>query len=273
MIDAFTFLLPAMAICLVIASLHVYLGMHILEREVIFVDLALAQLATLGALLMVDGDAHEESLMHELGAFAFTLLGAAIFATSGRLRHRISQEAIVGVVYAVSSAAMILVLSQSPHGGEELKDALVGALLITTWEDVVTIAIVYAVIGALHFALRSRFLPLSWTKGDHGELPPYSAWWDFAFYALFGVVITLSVQAAGVLLVFSFLIVPAMVSKLFAQRLRSRLLLGWLLATLTSLLGLAASWTLDLPTGATIVVAFGALLLLTLPAGLVLRRE
>ena len=258
MSDAILFLGPAMVMCLIIASLHVYLGMHILQREIIFVDLSLAQLAALGGMVTAVLSHQEEGLSIHLGAFGFTLLGAALFALTGRVRRHVSQEAIVGIVYAVASALMVLILSHAPHGAERIKDALVGSLLVTTWEQVWQVALVYAVLGVIHLVLAKRFLQLSW--GQDESPMRGAAWWDFGFYALFGVVITISVKFAGVLLVFSYLIVPAVITKLFFSRISSRVIAGWGVAIIASLLGLWMSWTWDLPTGATVVAAFGGLI-------------
>lgn len=254
--EAVTFLAAPLAMCLVIASIHVYLGMHVLRRGVIFVDLALAQLAALGATVAGVLEAeHAEGAYGHLAAFAFAALGAALFALAGRARTSVSQEAVVGIVYAVASSAMVLVLSRAPHGAEHMKEMLVGSLLLASWDDVVQIAVAYAVLGAAQYALRARFIQMSW-QPEQGV--PTA--WDFLFYLLFAMVITLSVQVAGVLLVFSYLIVPAVVTNLFQQRLGPRLATGWAVAIVASLAGLSASWTWDLPTGAAIVAAFGALL-------------
>ena len=254
--DALTFLAAPLCMCLVIASIHVYLGMHILRRGVIFVDLALAQLAALGATVAgVLEEQHAEEAHAHLAAFALATVGAAIFARAGRAREHGSQEAIVGSVYAVASSRMVLVRSQAPHGAEHMKEMLVGSLLLSTWEDVARVAVAYALLGAAQLGLRKRFVQMSW-QPEQGV----PAGWDFAFYLLFAMVITLSVQVAGVLLVFSYLIVPAVVTALFQERLGARLLAGWGVAVVASVGGLAASWAWDLPTGAAIVAVFGAVL-------------
>ena len=259
MADALTFLAAPLVMCLVIASIHVYLGMHILERGVIFVDLALAQLAALGATVAgVMEEEHPEAAHAHLAAFSFTVIGAIIFALAGHARERVSQEAIVGIVYAVASSAMVLVLSQAPHGAEHMKQMLVGSLLLVSWQDVGNVALAYVALGAAQIGLRKRFLQMSW-QPQAGV----STLWDFGFYLLFGMVITVSVQVAGVLLVFSYLIVPAVITRLFSQRLMPRLIAGWGVAVLASLGGLACSWMWDLPTGAAIVVLFGFLIAAT----------
>ncbi len=261
MSEAIVFLAPALVMCVVIASIHVYLGMHILAREIIFVDLSLAQLAALGSATAIVAGAHEGGYQAHAAALVFTLVGAFVFATMRRARHHVSQEAIIGVVFAVASAVMILVLSRSSHGAEHVHHALVGALLVTTWMDVARTLLIYIVIGALFAAFSKQFTQMSWDPDAAEKTLRNVTWWEFVFYGLFGVVITVSVQVAGVLLVFSFLIVPAVLTSLFTQAFWPRLIAGWLIALIASLLGLWASWSFDLPTGAAVVSAFGALLL------------
>lgn len=263
MIDALVFLGPALAICLVIASIHVYLGMHVLEREVIFVDLSLAQLAALGATVATVLTSHEEPGWQAHGAaLGFTIAGAALFAFTRRVRKQVSQEAIVGIVYAVSSAVTVLVVSHSPHGAEHIKDILVGSLLNTTWTNVWQTAAAYAVIGALQLALARRFIAISWHPEEAERASAHVELWDFGFYVLFGLVITISVQFAGILLVFSYLIVPAVITRLYSSHLLRRLFAGWGVAIVASALGLWASWIWDFPPGASMVAAFGVLLAL-----------
>jgi zinc/manganese transport system permease protein len=260
--DALLFLGPALALCLVIASIHVYLGMHVLAREVIFVDLSLAQLAALGATVAAALTPEEEpGWAAHATALGFTVVGAAIFAFTRRARRRVSQEAIVGIVYAVASAVTVLVVSHSPHGAEHIKDILVGSLLNTTWENVWHTALAYVVLGGLELAFAKRFVAISWRPDEAERTSRSVELWDLAFYVLFGLVITISVRFAGILLVFSFLIVPAVITGLFSTQLVRRLFFGWAVAVAASALGLFASWTWDLPTGAAIVAAFGALLL------------
>lgn len=270
--DAVTFLGPAFAMCLVIAALHVYLGMHVLAREVIFVDLSLAQLAALGAAIASVLEVSEEGIGVPAAGFALTVVGSAIFAFTRRARAHLSQEATVGIVYAVSTALMVLVLSRSPHGAEHIKGLLVGSLLLTLWEDVWTILLMYAVLGAVHWALARRFVRLSW-EPDEAAREPHVELWDFSFYLLFGIAITISVRVAGVLLVFSFLIVPAVITRLFSQKILPRLAAGFGVSVVASVLGLWASWDMDLPEGATIVAAFGALLVIAGIARALMPRE
>lgn len=249
------------AACLVLTGIHAYLGLHVIERGVIFVDLALAQIAALGATV---GFLFGHGLHSQAGYFfalGFTFLGAAIFSATRFRKEKVPHEAIIGVVYAVAAAASILVLSRAPEGGEELKALLVGHLLLVTWPEVGQVAAIYAVVGLLHGLARRPLLRISTDpRRAFAEGVPVRLW-DLFFYATFGFVVTSSVEMAGVLLVFSFLIVPAICGVLLAEGIARRLWVGWGIGVLTSVLGITASYFWDLPTGATVVCAFGLILL------------
>jgi zinc/manganese transport system permease protein len=257
----FELLLPPLVACLIIVALHSYLGLHVIARGVIFVDLALAQIAALGttvALLM--GVDHESSttLAYSLG---FTTFGALLFSlTRSEKKGRVPQEAIIGVVYVVASAAAILVADKVPHGSEAIKEILVGNLLWVSWPTITRLAGIYFVFGAIQFLLRTKFLTISLDPETAQKNGWHIKWWDFLFYLLFGMVITFSVPIAGVLLVFSFLVVPGAVAFLFTDNPVRLAILSWGVGLLASLIGLIASFQFDLPTGPMIVVAFGGVL-------------
>jgi zinc/manganese transport system permease protein len=241
--------------CLVLTGIHAYLGLHVLARGVIFVDLALAQVAALGVTAgLLAGHAPQSDAAYAW-ALGFTAGGAALLALTGGRRGVVPQEAIIGIVYAVAAALTVLVLDRVPQGGEYIKQLLVGSILAVSAEEVIRIAVLYAAVGAFHWWCRGPMLALS-----SGQAPPRAALWDFIFYFTFGLVVTSSVRVAGVLLVFSYLIVPAVVGAWLATRLASRLLIGWTVGVVVSALGLALSYLADLPTGATIVGTFGAVL-------------
>jgi zinc/manganese transport system permease protein len=231
--------------CLILTGMHAYLGLHVIEREVIFVDLALAQVAALGATFGFLWGFGLHANASYLIALGFTLLGAAIFASTRRRKPIVPQEALIGAVYAVAAAAAILVLSRAPEGGEEIKSLLVGHLLFIEWHEVGKIAALYSLIGLLHWAWRGPLLLISRDPEEAFRKGLRVRVWDFFFYATFGVVVTSSVEMAGVLLVFSFL-----------------LWIGWATGALTSMGGIIASYVWDLPTGAAVVCAFGICLLL-----------
>ena len=250
--------LPFLA-CLVLTGIHVYLGLHVLARGVIFVDLALAQVAALGITVAVLFGHPIQSEAAYWYALAFAVAGAALFAASRPRRAPIPQEAIIGIVYGVSAAAAVLVVDRAPQGSEHIKQLLVGSILTVTPADVGALAMLYAAIGALHWAVRRPLLRISFnpsaTLAESGAIRA----WDFLFYLTFGLVVTSSVRVAGVLLVFSYLVVPATVGALLARSVTGRLLVGWALGFFVSVLGLATSYAWDLPTGATVVTTFGAL--------------
>ena len=256
--------------CLILTGIHAYLGLHVIERGVIFVDLSLAQLAAFGATLGFLWGFGLHSIEGYFTALAFTFIGAAVFAMTrlrpspglGTGKPLVPQEALIGVVYAVSAAASILVLSRAPEGGEELKALSVGHLLFVEWPELIKIFCLYSVVGVIHWIARRPLLAISQDSKRAFAEGKRVRWWDFLFYATFGFVVTSSVEMAGVLLVFSFLIVPAICGALLADTVGQRLLVGWVVGTLTTIAGIVASYVWDLPTGATVVCAFGVCLVL-----------
>ncbi len=254
--------LPPLAACLVIVAIHSYLGLHVIAREVIFVDLSLAQMAALGSAVAILAGRHPDSGAAFAYALGFTTLGAGLFAlTRSDQRGRVPQEAIIGIVYVVASAAAILVADRTPRGGEAIKGILVGSLLWVTWPAIARLAAVYLAIGAFHWVLRRRFLTISFQPEIALARGWRVRWWDFLFYVSFGIVITFSVPIAGVLLVFSFLVVPAAIAFQFTRRQGALAAISWLAGALASAGGLLVSFRYDLPTGPIVVCMFGLLLL------------
>ena len=274
-IEVLRFLAAPFAASLILTGIHAYLGVHVVERGVIFVDLSLAQIAALGGAVAIllpfsGGDPHGPGAYWT--SLLFTFLGATIFATIRSRHARIPQEAIIGISYAVASAATILVMSQATSEAEHLKFMLVGNILAVSWPQVAQTTLLYAVIGAFHYAFRQKFLAISLGRGEAEGLDVRV--WDFFFYASFGFVVTSSVAIAGVLLVFCYLIVPSVGAMLYAESIGRRLAIGWSMGTLVSALGIYLSVKLDLPTGATMVCTFGlALILMALAKPLVARSS
>ncbi len=262
MMEQLPFLLWPLLGLLCIASIHVYLGLHVVEREVIFVDLSLAQMAVMGAAVasLWGWEPHDPGTYGF--ALGFTTLGAATFSLTRSEKGRVPQEAIIGIVYAVAAAATVLILNNAPHGAEHIRDVLVGQLLAVGPKDVLRLAILYVVLGALHVAWRKTLLQISQdpvaakARGINVKL------WDFLFYATFGLTVAASVELGGVLVVFSYLIVPSVIAVLFAEPVGIRLAIGWTVATLASVLGMMTSVWLSAPPGASVVCVFGALLIL-----------
>jgi len=243
--------------CLILTGIHAYLGLHVIERGVIFVDLALAQVAAFGATVGFLWGFGLHSTPGYFISLAFTFLGAAVFALTRLRKPVVPQESLIGVVYAVAAAASILVLSRAAEGGEELKALLVGHLLFVEWAEIVKVLALYSLIGVVHWMARKPLLAISQDPEGAFARGLRVRWWDFLFYATFGFVVTSSVEMAGVLLVFSFLIVPAVCGVLLARTIGQRLLVGWVVGVLTSVAGVVGSYAWDLPTGAAVVCAFG----------------
>jgi zinc/manganese transport system permease protein len=251
-------ILPFIA-SLILTGIHAYLGVHVVERGVIFVDLALAQIAALGATVAILAGMDPHGNAAYWMSLAFTFIGALIFSFVRSRQKRIPLEAFIGISYAVASAAAIIAMSKATGETEHLKDMLVGNILAVSKHDVIKTAILYGCIGVFHFIFRKKFLAISMNHDD-ADAPRNIRLWDFLFYASFGFVVTSSVAIAGVLLVFCYLIVPSVGAMLFADRIGKRLAIGWTMGTLVSALGCYCSVFFDTPTGATIVVTFGAVL-------------
>jgi len=260
---------------LVMTGLHTYFGICIIERGEIFGGLALAQIAALGTLVAMLLGHNVAGMTSYFWSLGFTIAGAAIFAlTIVTHERRIPQEAIFGIVYAVSAGAAILVMSLGSQQAVHLKDMLVGSILSVNRHTVIRMAVLYSLVGLFHFIFRRKFLAIS--VGQHtgtAETVPNLRFWDFLFYTSFGFVVTSSVAIAGVLLVFSYLIVPSVAAMLFATSIGKRLAIGWSMGAIVTALGVLLSFKIDLPTGATIVCTFGIALSLMAIARVFIRPK
>jgi zinc/manganese transport system permease protein len=271
--DTLSFLLAPFVASLILTGIHSYLGVHVVERGVIFVDLSLAQIAAFGTTIAVLYGVEPHSVTSYVVSLIFTFIGAAVFSTVRGRKARIPQEAVIGICYAVASAAAILAMSKSVQETEHLKEMLVGNILTVSWFEVGKTAALYSAVGLFHYIFRRKFLAIS-LDHDKAEVSGLSVrFWDFLFYASFGFVVTSSVAIAGVLLVFCYLIVPSVGAMLYSERIGPRLAIGWTMGTLVSALGVYLSLKIDLPTGATIVCTF-ALVLIAMAAmrGVIRRR-
>jgi zinc/manganese transport system permease protein len=263
------FMFAPFVACMVLVAIHSYLGLHVIAREVIFVDLSLAQMAALGSVVALIYGVTPDSQTAFIFSLVFTCIGAGLFAlTRTRGKGRVPHEAIIGIVYVVASAAAILVADRAPRGAEAIHDVLEGAIIWITWPTIVKKGVAYAALGLLHFILRKRFLRISF----HPEEAERDGWnirfWDFLFYVSFGVAVTMSVPVAGVLLVFTMLVVPAVVAFLFTRDIRRMVFISWGAGALASLLGLYVSYVGNFPTGPMIVCMYGFVLV----AAAILRR-
>ena len=255
------FMLAPFVACMVLVGIHSYLGLHVIAREVIFVDLSLAQMAALGSVVALLAGVAPDSPTAFTSALLFTGVGAVVFAltrTAGR--GRVPHEAIIGIVYVVASAAAILAASKEPRGAEAIRDVLQGSIIWVTWPTIAKKTIAYAGLGLFHYLLRHRFLTISFHPEEAVRQGWRIKWWDFWFYISFGLAVTISVPLAGVLMVFTMLVVPATVAFLFTRDIRKLVLISWSSGALASLLGLWVSYLADLPTGPLIVCMYGLLL-------------
>lgn len=258
--------------CVLLPWLLVYLGLHVVQRGIIFIDIAMAQMASLGICVAVLFHLDLQSWTTFAIALGFTLIGGAIFSVTGKRTSQIPQEAVIGISYVVAAAAAVLLLSRAAEGDEEIKNMLVGNILLVTPLEVWKCFGLFLAVGIFHFILRRNFLLVSFERDRAHQQGLRVRWWDFLFYAAFGLVVTSFVRIAGVLLVFSYLIVPAACGINLADRIGGRLLIGWIIALVGGVAGLFLSFYWDLPSGAAIVCTFGALLVLVSFVG-VFRRH
>ena len=258
---------------LILPWLLVYLGLHIVQRGVIFVDLALAQTAAFGTCvsMIVGYD------VHDWQSFAlsqvFTFVGAVVLTFTRGRDQRVPQEALIGIVYVVAAAAAILALSKSAGGHEELQRSMVGELLVVPPHEVIKTFGLYVVLGVVHFLFRKQFLAISANPKQAEASGLNVRWWDFVFYMLFGLVVTSFVHIGGVLLVFSYLVVPAVCATYLANSIPARFAVGWAIATGASIASLFVTAKVDLPIGAAIVCMLGLTLILVVVWTKLMRRR
>jgi len=253
-------MIPPIVAALIILSLHAYLGLHVIAREVIFVDLAFAQIAALGTTVALLAGVEMGSTMSLLFALGATLFGALIFSFTRMEDSPVPQEAIIGIAYVVASAAVILLAGMTAEGAEHIKETLTGTLIWVGWPQIGKMAGMYAVVGIFHFALRRYFLAVSF----HPDQAKKVRFWDFLFYLSFGVVISFSVEIAGVLMVFSTLVIPAVIAFFFTDRFAVALVIAWASGAVAIIGGIGASFYWDMATGPLLVCAFGAVMVIAM---------
>lgn len=253
MLDLF---LAPLAAALVILAINAYFGLHVIRRGVIFVDLAFAQIAAVGSTLALLFGAEPGTGLAYLFAFGFTVLGAGLFSLTRMERSIVPQEAIIGISYVIASAFVILLASFTPEGAEHIKETLTGSLIWVGWPAVIELTGAYALIGIFHYLFRRPLLATT----ESPETLANVRWWDFVFYLTFGIAITFSVTLAGVLTIFSTLVIPAVVAFLYTARFGAALLIAWLSGAVAVVAGLGISFYWDLTTGPVVVLAFGAVL-------------
>ncbi|MFH1755088.1 MAG: iron chelate uptake ABC transporter family permease subunit [Candidatus Latescibacterota bacterium] len=270
---SFRFVQMAVICALILAGIHAYLGFHIVSRGVIFVDLSLAQMAALGAVFAIASGIGEKGPLQYVISLLFTFLGAVLISIMRTRDERIPQEAFIGILYAGGSAFAILLLSHQPQGMEELQHMLTGSLLTVSPGENIKLAVAYTAIGLFHYMFRERFFLITSNRAAARQRGLNVTWWDFLFYASFGIVVTSSVAVAGVLLVFSFLVIPPVIALLFTRQSSHRLSLGWIVAFLGSVGGIFLSVACNLPAGPSIIAVLIAILALTAVIALISRQS
>jgi zinc/manganese transport system permease protein len=261
--------------CLVVSGILVYLGMHVVERKVIFVDLALAQIAALGVMwaILMGYDHETDTLAVTLYSLAFTAIGALVFSITRTRNERVPHEALIGIIYVTASAGGLVLADRFALGTEALKELIAGRVALVTPAIVAKLAITCAVVAGVFAVLHRRFLRISRDPAAAEASGMTIRAWDFLFYLLFGVLITQCVGVLGVLPVFAYLVIPAVSGAFLFSSVRARLVFGWAFAGVISLVGLETARVSQLDPGPTIVCLFaGALVLLGVVLSLHARR-
>jgi zinc/manganese transport system permease protein len=272
-LDSLNYILWPTLECLVLVGIHSYLGIHVIRRKVIFVDLALAQLAALGATVGFLFGIMPETPAAFIFSIIFAAAGAAVFALTRMRSERVPHEAVIGLVYAIAAAMAILVIDKAPSGAEHLKNVLVGRIEWVRGHEVALAAAVYAVIGVVHWIFRKPFYLISEKPEEAFRKGVNVRAWDFLFYLTFGVVISISVKVAGVLLVFVFLVVPAIAAVMITDNHLRQLLIGWTMGTVVTVLGMLVSYHASLPSGPAVVAVYGLVLVLVAVVLYVVRSK
>jgi zinc/manganese transport system permease protein len=263
MIFHYSFMLPAVVICLILAGIHTYFGYHIVERGVIFVDLSLSQIAALGAsVAILLGWGENAPTLSFLVSLGFTFGGAILFALLRKSQKTAPMEALIGITYAGAIAISLLVLEKSTTGTEHIKEMLVGTILTVSWQDVMLLGSIVLAVGIIHWLSRKKLFFISETPEKAAQQKVRLWWWDIVFYATFGVVVTSSVKVAGVLLIFSLLIIPAIAALLCTSGTVRRVIWGWGVGLAGCVLGLELSLRGDFAAGPSIITTLLVILLL-----------
>ncbi len=268
MLTAIEFMFAPFVVCLLLIGINIYFGIHVIKREIIFIDIALAQIAALGATVAtvvgLAPHAHDEpSLTGYLFSIGFTTLAALMFTMLKSRKLPIPLESLIGIAYAVAATGAVILLDKAAGGDVHVHEMVAGSILWVRWSQILELVIVFGIIGLFHYFFRNKFLSLT-DAYNNGANNSYSFLWDFLFYTTFGIAVVHSVRVGGILTVFAFLIIPASISALFSKNWLPRILIGWGLGTVVTVCGLYLSWTMDVPSSPTVILFLGVFLLLAL---------
>ncbi len=272
MLTAIEFMLAPFVVCLLLIGINIYFGIHVIKREIIFIDIALAQIAALGGTiagilhdLLPSSAEHahnEHTIWWYLFAIGFTTAAALLFSLLKSRRLSLPLESLIGIAYAVAATGAVVILDKAAGGELHVHDMVAGSILWVNWHQITVLFFVFALIGLFHFKFRKKFFAL--TDAYNDENTYYHFWWDFLFYATFGIAVVFSVQVGGILTIFAFLIIPASTSALFSNKWSTRILFGWGLGTIVTVCGLYLSWAMDVPSSPTVILFLGVFLLLAI---------
>ena len=274
MTTAINFMFAPFIVCLLLIGINIYFGIHVIKREIIFIDIALAQIAAFGTIVATvfhifdphqNGHSHHAHSHEEyFFAIGFTTLAAAVFTVLKSKKLPIPLESLIGIAYAVSATGAVILLDKAAGGDVHVHDMVAGSILWVSWHQIIEIFIVFSLVGLFHFIFRKKFIGLTDSYNENGENSNYSFLWDVIFYTTFGITVVHSVRVGGILIIFAFLIIPASISALFTDKWLSRILLGWGLGTLVAACGLYLSWIKDIPSAPTVILFLGVFLILAL---------
>ncbi len=269
---AIEFLLTPLVACLILVLINVYFGIHVIKREIIFIDIAMAQIAAMGSAvaMILFQSAHpghmEGHREHNAFAYLFSLLfvtlASLVFSILRNKKIPVPIEAIIGIAYAAATTGTVIILDKGAGGDVHVHDMLIGAILWVSWHQVTRLFVIALLVGIFHIIFRKKFTGISDIQQKQEQNIPYKAWWDFLFYFSLGIVIIEAVNIAGILTVFAMLIIPASIGFIFTGNWRGRLCIGWISGAFASLAGLCLSFLMDVPCSPVIIILLGIILLM-----------
>ncbi len=249
------FMVQALAAAVITGVLLSYLGVHVVGRGIVFVDLALGQISSLGVAFAAFIGTGLTSI-----PLIFTLVGALLMSFINIRDKRLKQEAVIGILYAFTSALTVLFISKTPHGDSDIQEVLFGNILSISWQQITLVGIVFGAIAIMHLIFARKFFNLteSFENGQNHSVGIFNVW-NFLFYISIGLAIVFAVKINGVIPVFSYLIIPAVSAILISKNKITVIILAMLISILAGFLGLNFSFHYDFPAGPSIVSVLGGI--------------
>ena len=264
----FDFLFLPVLSCILIVLINVYFGIHVIKREIIFIDIALAQIAAfggvIGGLLISDHSAGHEhgegGLLSYILSVAFIFFASLMFSVLKNKKISIPLEAIIGMSFAVATTLTVIILDKAAGGDVHVHDMLIGSLLWVSGKQVIRLAVVVGLVSIFHIIFRKKFMKLTDTFDDASSSISKPGVWDFLFYFSFGLVVIEAVNIAGILTVFAFLIIPASLSVIIARSWTWKIISGWITGITAAVAGIILSVKMDIPSPPVIIILLGIFL-------------